>query len=97
LNKEELSEEWNESTIVPIYKKGDITDISNHKGISLLSTTYKILSNILLSRLTPYGDELLGIISVDFDATDQLLIIYSAFVKYMRKNGNITKQFISFL
>jgi hypothetical protein len=29
--------------------------------------------------------KLLGIISVDFDATSQLLIIYSAFVKYLRK------------
>ena len=26
-NKEELSEEWNESIIVPIYKKGDKTDL----------------------------------------------------------------------
>jgi len=32
--------------------------------------------------------KLLGIINVDFDATDKLLIIYSAFVKYLRKNGN---------
>jgi len=29
--------------------------------------------------------KLLGIISVDFYATGQLLIIYSAFVKYLRK------------
>ena len=29
--------------------------------------------------------KLLGIISVDFDVTGQLLIIYSAFVKYLRK------------
>ena len=28
---------------------------------------------------------LLGIISVDFDATGQLLITYSAFVKYLRQ------------
>jgi len=28
-----------------------------YPGISLLSTTYKILSNILLSRLTPYSEE----------------------------------------
>jgi len=27
----------------------------------------------------------LGIISVDFDITGQLLIIYSAFVKYLRR------------
>jgi hypothetical protein len=53
-NKEELPEEWKESVIVPIYMKGDKTDCNNYRGISLLSTTYKILSNILLSRLTPY-------------------------------------------
>jgi len=29
----------------------------------------------------------LGIINVDFDATCQLLIIYSAFIKYLRKVG----------
>jgi hypothetical protein len=46
-NKEEFPEEWKESVIVSIYKKGDKTDCSNYPGISLLSTTYKILSNIL--------------------------------------------------
>jgi len=55
-----LPEEWKESVIVPTYKKGDKTDCSNYTGISLLSTTYRILSNILLSRLTPYADEITG-------------------------------------
>ena len=32
---------------------------------------------------------------MDFDATGQILIIYSAFVKYFRKYGNTTKQYIS--
>ena len=59
-NKEELPEEWKESIIVPIHKKGDKTDFNNYRGISLLPTTYKILSNILLSRLTPYAEEITG-------------------------------------
>jgi len=59
-NKEELPEGWKESIIVPIYKKGDKTDCNNCRGISLLSDTFKILSNILLSRLTPYATDIIG-------------------------------------
>ena len=44
----------------PIYKKGNKTDCSNYRGISLLPTTYKILSNILLSKLTPYEEKIIG-------------------------------------
>ena len=50
-NKEELPEEWKESIIVPVYKKGDKTDCSSYRGTLLLSTTYRILSNIFLSLL----------------------------------------------
>jgi len=35
--------------------------------------------------------KLLAIINVDFDATGQLLIIYSAFVKYLRKKWEYSK------
>ena len=58
-NNEELPEERKELSNVPIYKKGDKIDCSNYRGISLLQTTYKILSNILLSKLTPYAEEII--------------------------------------
>jgi len=48
--KEKLPEKWKESIIVSVHKKEDKTDCNNYKGISLLPTAYKILSNILLSR-----------------------------------------------
>jgi hypothetical protein len=58
--KEELPEQWQESITVSIYKRGDKTDCSNYRGITILSTSYKVLSNILLSRLTPYAEEIIG-------------------------------------
>jgi len=80
-----------ESVIVPIYKKGDKTGFSNYRGISLLPSTYKFL--------IPYVDEILGIITVENDTTGQLLIIYSAFVKYLRKweySDEVHQLFIGF-
>jgi len=59
-NKEELPELWKESISVPTYRKGDKTDCRNYRAISLLPTTYKILSHILLTRLTPYAEEVIG-------------------------------------
>ena len=34
-NKEEFSEEWKESIIAPTYNKGDNTDYSNYRGVSI--------------------------------------------------------------
>jgi hypothetical protein len=42
LSEDELPEEWKESITVPVCKKDDKTDCNNFRGISLLSTTYKI-------------------------------------------------------
>jgi hypothetical protein len=51
--------QWKESMIVPICKKGDKTDCSNYRCIPLLSSTHKILPNILPSKLIPYAEEII--------------------------------------
>jgi len=55
-----LPEEWKEAILVPVYKKSDKTDCTNYGGTLLSTTTYNILFNILLSRLTPYAEEIIG-------------------------------------
>jgi hypothetical protein len=52
-NKEELPEQWQELITVSIYERSDKTDCGNYRGITLLSTTNKVLSDTLLSRLPP--------------------------------------------
>lgn len=49
--------------------KGDEFDYSNYQGLSLLPSTYRILSDILLWTLTPYVGKINEVMIVDFDVT----------------------------
>ena len=91
-----MPEEWKESIIVPIHKKGDKTDCNNYRGISLLPTTYKILSNILLSRLTPYAKEIIGDHQCGFRRNRSTIDHIFCIRKKLRKNGSTMKLFIDF-
>jgi hypothetical protein len=57
--KEEMPQLWKEAIVLPIDKNVYKTDCSNYRGIIALSS-YKILLNLLVSRLTPYADEIIG-------------------------------------
>jgi hypothetical protein len=39
--KEELPDQWKKSVLIPVYEKGNKTDCSNYRGMSLLSTSCK--------------------------------------------------------
>jgi hypothetical protein len=73
-------------------------DCSYYRGISLLSTSYKILSNILLSRLTPYVDEIIGDHRCKFrrnrSTTDQIFYIRQILEKKWEYNGTVHQLFI---
>jgi hypothetical protein len=92
-NEEELPQQWKETIIVPTYEMDDIPDCSYYKRISLLPSAYKILSNILVSRLTPHVEEVIR----DYECViAQLLIRHSTFVRYWRKSWSIMGQYISY-
>jgi hypothetical protein len=85
-----LLEECKESINVPIHQKGDKTDSSNYRGISVLLTTYKTLSSILLSKLTPYAEETIRDQKCGFP-----LIKYSPLVKQLiNKKGNTMRTYM---
>jgi hypothetical protein len=99
-NKEVLSQQWKESIIVPIYEKCDKTDCNNYQGISLLSTAHKILSNILLARLTPYVSKMIGDHQCGFchnrPSTHQIFYIQQILEKKWEYNGTVHQLFMDF-
>jgi hypothetical protein len=97
---EELPQQWKEYVVIPIHKKGARTDCNNYQGISLLSTVYKILSNILLVRLTPYVNEIIGDHRWGFhhnrSTVDQIFYIRQVLEKKWEYNGTVHQLFIDF-
>ena len=95
-----MPEEWKGSIIVPIHKKGDKTDCNNYRGLSILPTTYRILSNILLSRLIPYAEEDIGDHQCGFrrkrSTTDHILCIRQIRQKKWEYNEAVHQLFIDF-
>ena len=98
--KEKLPEEWKESIIIPIHKKRDKTDCNNYRGISVLPTTHKILSNILLSRLIPCVKEIIGDHPCGFrrnrSTIDHIFCIRQILEKKWEYNEPVHQLFIEF-
>jgi hypothetical protein len=92
-SKEELPDQWKESIILLVHKRGDQTDCNNYCGISLLSTAYKILSNLLLSGLGPYIDEIIGDHQCGFrhnrSTTDQIFCLHQILDKKWEYNERV--------
>ena len=53
---EKPPEAWTKGTIVPIYKDGERNDPMNYRGITLLSITGKVFTQILNERLTKWSE-----------------------------------------
>ena len=49
--------QWSEGFIVPIFKKGDVNEVSNYRGITLLSTLGKLFTRILNNRLNKWAED----------------------------------------
>ena len=52
-------DQWITSVIVPLPKKGDLSLMTNYRGISLLSIAAKVYNNILLNRIRDEVDPIL--------------------------------------
>ena len=48
---------WSESIVVPIYKRGNMHEVNNYRGISLTSILSKVFVHVLKSRLTDWADD----------------------------------------
>ena len=51
-----IPDEWRNAVITPIFKKGDICEPQNYRGISILNTCCNIYSKILNMKLQDFSE-----------------------------------------
>ena len=95
-----IPEEWGKSILVPIPKKGDLSDCSNYRTISLINHTGKVLLTVLLNRLKsqldPYLSEEQAGFRKDRSTVHQILTLRLLAEKAKRQGKKIYNCFIDF-
>lgn len=103
-NTGEFPAQWNYATIVTIYKKGDVNDPGNYRGISLLDICGKIYTSVLTRRITFYVNAYAKIkepqsgFREGYSTTDNAFILQSIISKQMsRPGGRLYVAYVDFM
>jgi len=98
--KEQLSNQWKERIICPMYKKGDGLDCTNYRPITLLNVVYKIFAIILNKRLVDIIETELGDYQSGFrpnrSTVDNIFMIRQIIKKGYEYNTDIHNIFIDY-
>lgn len=98
--EEEMPEEWRLGIVCPLHKKGDQLECCNYRGITLLNTGYKIMSNILYKRLLPLSEKIIGNYQCGFrpgkSCIDQIFSLRQILEKTLEYNVETHHLFVDF-
>ena len=92
----EYPRSWGEGIITPIFKKGDLNDAGNYRGITLINVLAKIYSQLLLNRLSNWAKIHDKITNNQFgfqkgkSIVDCIFILHSVIPKYLIREKNST-------
>lgn len=98
-----LTQQWCKAVLVPIHKKGSLTDPNNYRGIALLSVLGKVFTKVINNRLVQWAEtenlqreEQAGF-RRGYSTTDNIFVLQALIQKYIsRKGGRFYVLFVEF-
>ena len=95
-------EQWKESIIMPLFKKGDINDTNNYRGISLCNIASKLYSTVINMRLQKWieshnitGEHQAGF-KAHYSTVDHIFTLLSCIQKQFSHNRKLYVAFVDF-
>ena len=95
LNSEYFPDQWPEGIIVTVHKKGDVSNVENYRGITLVSCMSKLFTSILNKRITVLCDKFNIISDAQFgfrkgrSTVDAVFVLMSVIQKFMFENKRL--------
>ena len=98
----EYPRSWGDGIINPIFKKGDLNEAENYRGITLINVLAKIYSQLLLNRLTKWSEKYEKISNNQFgfqkgtSIVDCIFILHSVISKVINSGEKLYCVFIDY-
>ena len=95
-------EKWAEGYIVPLYKKGDVNDVGNYRGITLLSTLGKLFTRVLNTRLNNWAEHYNVYVEAqagfreNMSTIDNIFILHGVINHLLNDNKKLFAAFVDF-
>ena len=93
---------WSQGIIVPVYKKGDVNNPDNYRGITLLSHMSKLFTSILNKRLLSWSDLNSVVTDAQFGfkpgsgTRDAIFVLHSLISKTLREKKRLYCCFVDY-
>ena len=98
--EEQVPSEWKEGYLIKIPKKGDLSNCSNYRGITLLSIPGKVFNRVLLNRMKKAVDPLLRDQQAGFrtnrSCTDQIATLRIILEQSLEWNSPLYVNFVDY-
>ena len=94
-------EEWAEGYIIPLHKKGNLNDVENYRGITLLSTLGKLFTRVINNRLSEWSEKYFVLIEAqagfraNMSTVDDVFVLHClicAFVDFAKAFDNVVRE-----
>lgn len=93
---------WVEGFIVPLHKTGNVNDVNNYRGVTLLSCLGKIFTRILNNRLTYWAEEYYVYIEAQagyrsgMSTIDNIFVLHGLITHILNKGKKLYCAFVDF-
>ena len=102
LNTGEYPHAWGEGIITPVFRKGNVNDANNYRGIALINILAKVYSQLLLNRMTKWAETYEKITKNQFgfqkgkSITDCIFILHAVISKVLNSRQKLYCIFIDY-